>query len=232
MIAALLQLERGNAVLGSRFAKDFDSRRDNHAKRGGNKAERHPHGDKGEGGDSEDVANDAVQYDMSYVGSEGSSSWSEASACDDERTTANSDTDTGVTRILEILRTLDLGYFESGLLVAVPEAHKAKLWEVLRNLLTEKSSGMIIKDKIEIPVGYLYYASEDTSTQIVATDWLATWASTAKIKLEKDVFLTANVKDVVWFLRQNQYTVTLHTKSKSIPSTTTKRMNSNAYMPK
>jgi hypothetical protein len=110
VIAALLQLERGMEVLASRFAKDFDSRRANHAKRGKKKAERHPHVDEVEGGNSEDVADDAVLYNMCSMGSEGSSSLSEACASDDEHTTANSDTDSGVTRILEILQRLDLGY--------------------------------------------------------------------------------------------------------------------------
>jgi hypothetical protein len=34
--------------------------------------------------------------------------------------------------------------------------------------------------------------------------------STEKLKLEEDVFLTANVKDVVWFLRKNQHTSKPH----------------------
>jgi hypothetical protein len=34
---------------------------------------------------------------------------------------------------------------------------------------------------------------------------IASWASSNKIKLEEDVFLTANVKDTVWFLRKKQY---------------------------
>jgi hypothetical protein len=63
------------------------------------------------------------------------------------------------------------------------------------------------------------------------TNGLASWASTAKIKLEEDVFLTANVKDVVWFLRKNQYTSNPHLhryitqKINQHPSTMTKRTN-------
>jgi hypothetical protein len=100
VITALLQLERGKEVLASKFAKDFDSRRDNHAKRGKKKAERQQHVDEVE--QDADEANDTVQYDMCCVGSEGSSSCSEVGACDDECTATNSDTDTSVTGILEI----------------------------------------------------------------------------------------------------------------------------------
>jgi hypothetical protein len=51
-------------------------------------------------------------------------------------------------RDLEILKRLDLGYFESGLLMAVPEAHNSRLWAVLLKLLMKKSSGMIINEDI------------------------------------------------------------------------------------
>jgi hypothetical protein len=66
VIAALLQLERGKEVLASRFAKDFDSRRDNHAKRGKKKAERQQQVDEDE--QQVDEANDTVQFDMGCVG--------------------------------------------------------------------------------------------------------------------------------------------------------------------
>jgi hypothetical protein len=39
---------------------------------------------------------------------------------------------------------------------------------------------------------------------------ISSWASSYKIKLEEDVFLTANVKDTVWFLHKNQYTSKPH----------------------
>jgi hypothetical protein len=39
---------------------------------------------------------------------------------------------------------------------------------------------------------------------------ISSCASSYKIKLEEDVFLTANVKDTVWFLRKNQYTSKPH----------------------
>jgi hypothetical protein len=80
VIAALLQLERDKEVLASRFAKDFDSRRDNHAKRGKKKAERQQQVDEDE--QRVDEANDTVQFDICCGGSEGSSSYSDAGGCE------------------------------------------------------------------------------------------------------------------------------------------------------
>jgi hypothetical protein len=42
---------------------------------------------------------------------------------------------------------------------------------VLRKLLTKKSSGMIINEDIQIPSGFLDYASVDMSNPIVETNW-------------------------------------------------------------
>jgi hypothetical protein len=52
--------------------------------------------------------------------------------------------------------------------------------------------------------------SSRSNLTTLRTNGLASWASTEKLKLEADVFLTANVKDVVWFLRKNQYTSKPH----------------------
>jgi type I restriction-modification system DNA methylase subunit len=52
--------------------------------------------------------------------------------------------------------------------------------------------------------------STRTNLPTLRQNGIASWASSYKIKLEEDVFLTANVKDTVWFLRKNQYTSKPH----------------------